>query len=166
MKAVAERAERSRAVRQEIWTAPGEDRCGEHYFIGTGVLSCKVLTDDSQGSLAALELVQQDSGGPARHLHHHQDEWFYVVEGEYLFEVGSEQFLLRPGGSALGPRGIPHTWSFLGEGTGRILFVLTPAGRIEAFFRELGRLEAIAPQDPAFWPPYEMELVGPPLAVR
>jgi quercetin dioxygenase-like cupin family protein len=163
METATDRAERPALVRQGIWAAPGEDRLGEHYFIGTGVISFKVLADDSQGSLLALEQVLHDRGGPPRHLHRHQDEWFYVLEGQFRFEIGGEQFLLGPGGSAFGPRGVPHGWAFVGESTGRILFVFTPAGRMEAFFHEVGRRQAMAPQDPAFWPPFELELVGPPL---
>lgn len=76
-----------------------------------------------------------------------------------------EQFLLEPGGSAFGPRGVPHAWAFVGGDTGRIVFVFTPAGRIEAFLRAVSRTGAMAPQDPAFWTPYDMQLVGPPLNV-
>jgi quercetin dioxygenase-like cupin family protein len=166
METATDRAERQAPVGRGVSAAPGEDRSGEHYFVGTGVLSYKVLADDSQGSLVAIEQVLQDQGGPPRHLHRDQDEWFYVLEGKFHFEIGGEQFLLEPGGSAFGPRGISHAWAFVGEGTGRMLFVFTPAGRIEAFFREVGRRKAVAPQDPAFWPPYELELMGPPLAVE
>jgi quercetin dioxygenase-like cupin family protein len=127
------------------------------------VISYKVLADDSQGSLLAIEQVLDAKGGPPRHLHRYQDEWFYVLEGQYRFEIGGERFLLGPGGSAFGPRGVAHGWGFIGEGTGRILFVFTPAGRMEAFFREVGRRKAVAPQDPGFWPPFELELMGPPL---
>lgn len=165
METATDRAQRPAPVRQGIWASPGEDRIGEHYFIGTGVISFKVLTDDSQGSLLALEQVMKDRGGPPRHLHHYQDEWFYVVEGQYRFEIGGKHVLLERGGAAFGPRGVPHAWAFVGEGAGRILFVFTPAGRMQDFFREVGRREAVAPQDPAFWPPYELELMGPPLEI-
>ena len=89
-----------------------------------------------------------------------------MIEGQYLLEIDGEQFLLEPRGSAFGPRGVPHAWAFVGEGTGRLAFVLTPAGRIEAFFRELSRMEAMAPRDPAFWTQYDMQLLGPPLDIR
>jgi quercetin dioxygenase-like cupin family protein len=163
METAMDRGERQAPVRLGVWAAPGEDRSGEHYLVGTGVLSYKVLADDSQGSLVAIEEVLDDRGGPPRHLHRYQDELFYVLEGQFHFEIGGERFLLEPGGSAFGPRGVPHGWAFVGEGTGRILFVFTPAGRMEACFREVGRRNAVAPQDPGFWPPFELELMGPPL---
>jgi quercetin dioxygenase-like cupin family protein len=99
-------------------------------------------------------------------VHHNQDEWFYVVQGEYIVEIGGERFHLSPGDSAFGPRGVPHGWAHVGDGPGRIAFAIAPAGRLEAFFREIARSDAMAPQDPAFWPPYDMELAGPPLALE
>jgi mannose-6-phosphate isomerase-like protein (cupin superfamily) len=145
--------------------ARDEDRWGEQHSLGIGLLSFKVLTDDSQGNLLALELVHHARGGPPRHLHLTQDEWFYVVEDEYVIEVGEKRFAMQPGDSVFGPRGVPHAWTHVGDGPGRIGFVVTPAGQLEAFFRQLSERGAMAPQDPAFWPPYGMELVGPPLDI-
>jgi quercetin dioxygenase-like cupin family protein len=142
------------------------DRFGERHSLGIGILSFKVSTEDSQGALLVVELVHHAKGGPPRHMHRAQDEVFYVTEGEYLLEVGPNRFRLRPGDCAFGPRGVPHTWAFVGDQTGRIAFTVSPAGRLEAFFRELSKAGAMAPQDPAFWPPFDMELVGPPLAIE
>lgn len=145
--------------------ARNEDRSGERHSLGIGVLSLKVSTEDSHGALLASELVHHAKGGP-RHLHHDQDEWFYVVEGEYLIEVGGERFQVKPGDSVFGPRGVPHGWAHVGDELGLIVFVVTPAGQLEAFFRQLSAMGAMAPQDPAFWPPYGLQLVGPPLEVQ
>ena len=67
--------------------------------------------------------------------------------------------------SAFGPRGLPHCWANISEGSGRIAFVFTPAGQAEAFFLEITKTNAMAPTDPAFWLPFGMALVGPPLKV-
>jgi mannose-6-phosphate isomerase-like protein (cupin superfamily) len=42
------------------------------------------------------------------HVHEHEDELFYVLEGEHVFQVGDEEFEVGPGGLAFGPRGVPH----------------------------------------------------------
>jgi mannose-6-phosphate isomerase-like protein (cupin superfamily) len=139
------------------------DRFGERHDLGIGGLTFKVVGQDCHGGLLAVELAHHTAGGPPRHVHHEQDEWFYVLEGQYLVEVGGELFRLESGDSAFGPRAVPHTWAFAGGQQGRMMFVVTPAGQLEAFLRELSRMGAMAPQDPAFWPPYGMELVGPPL---
>jgi uncharacterized cupin superfamily protein len=112
------------------------------------------------------EIAHHAKGGPPRHLHRHQDEWFHVIEGEYIVEIGDARYLLGPGDSAFGPRGVPHCWVNVSKGPGRITFVFAPAGQAEAFFLEINKANAMAPTDPAFWLPFDMALVGPPLKVE
>lgn len=151
---------------QGFRVARDADRFGEQHYLGDWRLSVKVSSADSHGALYVGEVAHQHrQGGPPRHLHHEQDEWFHVLEGDYMVEVGQEQFRLGPGDSAFGPRGVSHVWAFIGDGSGRMVFVITPAGRMDPFFRRLNSMGAAAPQDPAFWPPYGMELVGPPLDI-
>lgn len=163
--------------------AADEDRFGEHRGLGVSTIQFKVTPQDSSGFLI-LENVFHAKGGPARHMHYEQDEWFYPVEGEFLFEVGEERFLLRPGESLLAPRKVPHVWAYTGartgaaagdsqarnradtEGTtGRILIAFMPAGKMEEFFRVVTRANAMPPQDPELWRAHGMELLGPPLSV-
>ena len=153
----------SATTRQGFRIARGEDRFGEHRGLGIGTLTFKVSTADSGGALLVCEIAHHAEGGPARHLHHNQDEWFHVVEGEYVIEIGGELYRMMPGDSAFGPRGVAHSWAHLGNESGRITFVAAPAGRLEEFFLEITKAAAMAPQDPAFWPPYDLELTGPPL---
>jgi quercetin dioxygenase-like cupin family protein len=154
------------AARRGFRIARDEDRYGERRSVGIGTLAFKVTTEDSGGALLIVEIAHHAKGGPARHMHHNQDEWFHVIEGEYILEVCGERFRLGPGESAFSPRGVPHGWAYVGEGLGRIAFALAPAGRAEAFFRAITEADGPAPQDPAFWPPYEMALMGPPLDVE
>ena len=144
--------------------AAGEDRFGEHRGLGISTIDFKVSPQDEDG-LLILENTFHAKGGPARHLHYDQDEWFYAIEGEFIFEIGQERFTLKSGDSVLGPRKIPHVWAHVGEARGRILIAFTPAGRMEAFFREVTKANAMPPQDPALWRAYGMELLGPPLAI-
>lgn len=145
--------------------AAGQDRFGEHRGLGINAIDFKVAAQDSGGELFALENIFHAKGGPARHLHYEQDEWFYALEGEFQFEVGTERFKLLPGDSLLAPRQVPHVWAHIGDGRGRILVVFRPAGQMEAFFREVTKANAMPPQDPALWRAYGMELLGPPLPV-
>jgi quercetin 2,3-dioxygenase len=82
-----------------------------------------------------MEHTSSKKGGPPRHLHHNEDEWFYVIEGEYIAEIGSERVQLKPGDSILGPREIPHAWAFVGDTQGKMLIAFAPANQMEAFFR-------------------------------
>ena len=145
--------------------AAGEDRFGEHHGLGISTIDFKVSSQDS-GGLFIIENTFHAKGGPARHVHLDQDEWFYAVEGDFLFEVGSERFALKPGDSLLAPRQVPHVWAYIGGAVGRMLITFLPAGKMEAFFREVTKANAMPPQDPELWRAHGMELVGPPLAVR
>ena len=106
------------------------------------------------------------AAGQDRHLHVAQDEWFYVLEGQFLIEVGAERFRLQSGDAVLAPRGVPHVWANVGDGTGRLLGVLNPAGKAEAFFRYLAKNASLAPPDPALFRLYDTEWVGPPLPIE
>jgi quercetin dioxygenase-like cupin family protein len=88
-----------------------EDQFGEHRGLGVSSITFKVTPKDNNG-IFIIENTFHEKGGPAKHLHHDQDEWFYAVEGEFLLEVGQEQFRLKPGDSVLAPRKIPHVWAY------------------------------------------------------
>jgi len=151
-------------IPHEILVAAGKDKFGEHRGLGISTISFKVTSQDSNG-LLIIENTFVEKGGPARHLHYNQDEWFYVVEGEFAFEVGQEKMHLNPGDSLLAPRNVPHVWAYTGGTGGSILIAFQPAGKMEAFFREVTKANAMPPQDPALWRAHDMELVGPPLTV-
>ena len=154
-------AERPSALR----VAAGADRFGEERGLGISTIAFKVSMPNP-GGLFILENTFLAKGGPARHLHYEQDEWFYSLEGEFLFEVGTQRFHLHPGDSLLAPRQVPHVWAFVGETRGRILVAFQPAGKMEAFFREVTRANAMPPQTPEIWRAHGMELLGPPLPVE
>jgi quercetin dioxygenase-like cupin family protein len=144
--------------------AAGADQFGELHGLGVSIITFKVVPQDESG-LFIIENTFHAKGGPARHLHYAQDEWFYAVEGEFILEVGSERFSLKAGDSVWAPRNVPHVWSHVGENVGRMLITFLPAGKMEAFFREVTKANAMPPQDPALWQAHGMELLGPPLAV-
>ena len=149
---------------QGLLVKAGADRFGEHRGLGVSVIDFKVVPADAHG-LLVLENTFHTRGGPARHLHHNQDEWFYVVEGTFVIEVGQQRYTLQSGDSLLAPREVPHVWAHTGDARGRILVTFMPAGKMEAFFREVTKANAMPPQDPALWQAHDMELLGPPLAV-
>ncbi len=142
----------------------GADRYGEFRGLGVSVITFKVVPADAAG-LLVLENTFHARGGPARHRHFAQDEWFFAVEGEFIVEIGPTSHTLRAGDSIVGPRGIPHVWACVGDGRGRMVVAFSPVGQMEAFFREVTKANAMPPQDPKLWLAHGMELLGPPLAV-
>lgn len=143
----------------------GADQFGEQRGLGVSTIHFKTVPADPSG-LLVLENIFHARGGPARHLHYAQDEWFYVVAGEFRFEVGEQRFTLTTGDSLLAPRGVPHVWAHIGAGGGNILVAFAPAGQMEPFFREVTKANAMPPLDPALWRAHGMELLGPPLPVE
>lgn len=148
------------------------DREGKQRAIGLSETTYKVLTSDSQGDLFVLEQMNRRKGGPSRHVHLHEDELFFCLEGQYVVEVGDQRAVLHAGDCILGPRGIPHAWAFSGEAVGRLLISFAPAGKMEAFFgaREGRGIKpgqyARTKEDASLLREFGMELVGPPIPVN
>lgn len=115
--------------------AAGEDRFDDRVNLQGAQVDCKLSAEDTDGAVCVLEIT---SGWPPRHLHHEQDEWVYVIEGEMVFEVGEKRFRASAGESVFLPRQVPHVWTSIGQA--KIIDVYQPAGRIEDFFHELGEL--------------------------
>ncbi len=156
------------AVDQEhkaTYVRAGEDRVGTHKTLGISTIDFKVTGADSGGAMLVIENTNRAKGGPARHLHVDQDESFYVAEGNYVIEVGGERFELSPGDSILAPRRVPHVWAYVGDSVGRMVITFTPPGKMEDFFREVSKTNAMPLQDPRLWTAHGMQLLGPPLKV-
>lgn len=120
--------------------AAGDDRFGEHIRLGGSggePNDCKVSAEDTDGAVCVFEWTSY--GGGPRHLHNGQDEWIYVIAGEYDFLVGDKRFRVGAGESVFLPRKVSHAWACVNEKPGKILNVYQPAGKMEQFFRELGK---------------------------
>lgn len=147
-----------------------KDRHQEELLIMGGRFSLKVSGRDTGGDLCIYDTVRSSKGGPALHRHHFQDEWFYVIRGEFVVKVGDDTLSLHPGDSAFAPRKIPHTFAMTCDGEGQLLVLFQPAGSIEDFFFQMSKLGKDIPKNPettlkSLWEQHGMELVGPPLKV-
>ena len=138
----------------------GQDCFGEVHSRGFSQILFKVPSRETGGGLFIIEHINLVKGGPPFHLHPHQEEWFYVMEGEVLFQIGGERKHLKAGESVLSPHNVPHAFTTVSEERGRMLIAFTPAGRMEEFFRATA-IPNPPVQDAAFFRRYEMELVGP-----
>lgn len=106
---------------------------------GTTTMTLLATGRDTNDSFALIDSVAPNDTG--RHVHQHEDEAFYVLEGTHEFERGDETIELGPGGFVFLPRGIPHAHRRSGEDPGRLLILITPAG-FENFFVELSDARA------------------------
>lgn len=139
----------------------GKDRRDAPVAMGFSSLGGKVSGEQTHGGLFLMEHSGlEKGGGPPRHLHYAQEEWFYVLEGEIVAEVGSQRFRLKQGDSVFAPRQIPHTYLYVAEKPGRLLIAFTPAGKMEAFFRDGHKF------DPEFFAKYDLKFLGPGLTLE
>ena len=150
--------------------AAGEGRIHGHIRlkgVNANILDVKVSGKDTAGGLAIFE---QTSLSPKRgtplHVHPNQDEVFYVLEGEYYFQVGEEKFRLRTGDSIFLPMKVPHAWTQISE-RGKMTVTFQPAGKMEAFFVALAAVakDPTAAEMAQLFATHEMKVLGPPLAV-
>jgi mannose-6-phosphate isomerase-like protein (cupin superfamily) len=134
---------------------------------GTAI-DIKVSASDTGGGLCVTEVTSLHKGGPVRHLHHEQDEWFYVVEGEHVIEVADERYELGPGDSLLAPRKVAHAWAYVGGGKGRLIAALQPAGEVEELFEEVAKLGSSTPREDLqrVFGSHGVEFVGAPLSIE
>ena len=154
--------------KRTLRVAAGDDRFNEHIKLGGAPNDCKVSAQDTDGAMSVFEFASPRKGGPPRHIHHDQDEWFYVMDGEFDFQVGDDRFRMRAGESVFAPRKKAHVWACVSDKPGKMMIVFQPAGKMEAFFREVGKFTS-RPSEEEFqrlFRAHGMEIVGPPLPVE
>jgi quercetin dioxygenase-like cupin family protein len=152
-----------------IALGPGE---GEAVWFFGGLTTMKASGEQTSGRIAVSENLAPRGAGSPLHIHHREDEWFYVIEGELTFWVGGETIVAPAGSFVYGPQDVPHTFIVSSE-TARYLLGTDPAG-FEGFTRALSepapRLEIPPPPTEApdlerltaIAASYGIEIIGPP----
>ena len=139
----------------------GKDRAGTPVAMGFSSLGFKVAGEQTDGRVFLMEHTGlTKGGGPPRHLHYEQEEWFYLLEGELVAEVGEERLRLRAGDAVFAPRNVPHRFLYVGEKPGKMLIAFTPAGKMEAYFRNGHGFDAES------FAKYGMKYMGPALTLE
>src|SRR5918995_6035775 len=133
---------------------PGE---GEAlWWIGM-LATIKATAEQTGGQYTLVEILAPEGFASPLHVHHFEDEAFYILEGEMTFYVGDQTIKAQPGSFLFGPKDVPHAFN-VDRGPARLLFVLSPAG-LEGLIREMGepaRSLSIPPQPDE--PPDEAEM--------
>lgn len=99
----------------------------------------RAKSTDTAGTFSAIELVTQPGQGVMVHVHEHEDELVYVVDGEIEVTLGDQTLTATAGILALLPRGIPHGFTNIGDKPSRVLDVILP-GKFDHYFVELRNL--------------------------
>jgi mannose-6-phosphate isomerase-like protein (cupin superfamily) len=112
---------------------------GERLRFSDADFLIRASAETTQGAFGIVEEI--DPLDTPLHVHRNEDELFYVLEGEHVFQVGEDEFQVGPGGLAFAPRSIPHAQRRVEPRLGRTLTMVSPAG-FEGFFRELSDAES------------------------
>jgi len=152
-----------------VHVAAGCDRHAHRQAMIWGLipLAIKLSGEDTGGELLVFQHTNMGKGGPPRHVHHAQDEWFYVVAGEFAAEVGDEKFRLKPGDSLFAPRQVPHAWACISDSPGTLITTVSPVGSFETFIRDTARHATLPTEEEIArtFSKHDMTVLGPPLAV-
>lgn len=142
---------------------------GESFWVLGDLYTFKATGKQTNGVFTVIDQIIQPQSGPPPHIHHREDEAFYVLEGRFLFICGDKQSVLEAGSFVYIPRGTLHTFKCIDERQGKLLVTITPAG-LEEFFYSIGTRAADLTSPPAFDPTiidklmkmaenYQMEIV-------
>jgi quercetin dioxygenase-like cupin family protein len=146
---------------------------GEETWFQPNRMAVKATAEHTGGAYGLVESWIPAGASPPLHVHHREDEAFFVLEGRVRFRAGDEEIVAEAGSFVFLPRDLPHTFVVeSGEGA-HMLTLLSPGGG-ESFFVEGGR----TPEGPGLPPPgppdvarlrelsprYGHEILGPPLA--
>lgn len=126
----------------------------------------KISTGDTDGDMYVYESTRVKEGGPILHTHFEQDEWWYVVQGEFIIKVGDTTYNAKAGDFVFGPRKVPHTFAKVGQGEAKLIIGFQPAGKMEAYFKKISEGVATNMSDAErdnLRKAHGFERVGPPL---
>jgi quercetin dioxygenase-like cupin family protein len=104
-----------------------------------GESTFKVLSEQTGGAYAVLEQLVPPGHGPPLHVHRHESEIFYILEGTFEITLGDQTIPAPAGSLAVGPRDIPHTFRNIGPTAGKLLLTVIP-GRFADYFLEIDRV--------------------------
>ena len=106
--------------------AVAKDEGQARWWLG-GLAVIKATAADTGGQMSIIEITELPGAEAPLHVHHHEDEGFWLLEGDVTFFVGDATIEAHAGDYVFGPRGIPHRFT-VGSAGCRMLFIMTPGG--------------------------------------
>jgi mannose-6-phosphate isomerase-like protein (cupin superfamily) len=154
---------------QARFVRPGE---GDAYWFLRNRMTVKATAADTNGAFGLVETLLAPGFSPPLHVHHGEDESFYLLEGALALRCGERRFRAEAGAFIFLPRGVAHSFFVEGDVPARMLTLHTPGGG-EGFFVEAGRraetdgLPPPGPMDVAALQRvgrnYDADIIGPPM---
>src|SRR5829696_2771052 len=145
---------------------------GSAYWLLGMLEIVKISGASTNGDYGLIEVTVRAREGSPWHVHPDEDEWFYVLAGEFTVYVGDERLSLPAGSFAFGPKGVPHT--FIAETDGAKALIGFQPFLFEGFLNEVGESATERVLPPPLEAPPDMarlipigsrngiEILGPP----
>jgi quercetin dioxygenase-like cupin family protein len=108
------------------------------WFLGT-LMIVKVDGDATNSAFTLIEAVLPPGFAPPPHIHHAEEEAFYLMEGELSGFCGENTWQAKPGSFIFLPRALKHGFQVVSASPARMLQITSPAG-FEHFAEEAGEL--------------------------
>jgi quercetin dioxygenase-like cupin family protein len=153
-----------------VLVEPGD---GEAIWFLNSHMTVKATAETTGGAYGLIESLIPPGFSPPKHIHHREDESYYMLDGQVTVLCGDETYSATAGSFVFLPRGVPHTFVVEGDKPARWLTLITPGGG-EGFFVDAGRpaesdgFPERAPIDIDLLrrvsAKYGDEIVGPPMA--
>src|SRR5499425_2019853 len=121
-------------VEESIAFARGRRSLDRSVWYSGHLMTFLATAEDTQGQFALIEAVARKGNVPPPHIHHREDETFYVLEGEVVVSVGGRTMKGTAGTMFFLPRNQAHSFTIESEQC-RMLILLTLAG-LEGWFKE------------------------------
>jgi quercetin dioxygenase-like cupin family protein len=155
-------------VEESIAFARGRRSLDRSVWYNGSLMTFLATAEDTQGQFALIEAVGRKGNGPPPHIHHREEETFYVLEGEMTVSVGDRTIKATPGTMVFLPRDVVHSFTVESQ-QARVLILLTPAG-MEGWFKEFSMPAPTMTLPPAAEVPYSeiqrMLEVGPQYGIE
>ena len=113
-------------------------RPGDGDFVELGGLGVRFMAAGEGFSLVEHPIAPRTLAAPM-HVHKHEDEYSYVLEGEVGVQIGDEVLYAQAGDLVFKPRGVWHAFWNRTDEPARVLEIISPSG-FERYFAELAPL--------------------------
>jgi mannose-6-phosphate isomerase-like protein (cupin superfamily) len=124
---------------------------GEARWWFASLAEVKATAEQTGGLLSIVQITEAPNAAAPLHVHHREDESFWILDGEVTFEVGDATIHASAGDFLFGPRGVPHRYT-VGSAGCRMLFIMTPGG-----FENLVRDMSVPARERTLPPPSDDE---------
>jgi quercetin dioxygenase-like cupin family protein len=110
---------------------------GDAYWFLNNLEVVKASADSTGGAFSLIYQLTPPGHATPYHLHHHEDEAFYVLDGEFTFICDGRKTTVGPGGYMFLPRNIPHGIRCTGTSASTILILTMPGTGFVGMMKEM-----------------------------